>query len=78
MNEKLELLKCQLKYFRPTAEWQPQKYNSFLQKMETIIADLIEIKDELKADKNNPDQQQLIKTVSSLLEEYTALREKYY
>jgi hypothetical protein len=78
MNEKLEQMKRQLEYFIPTGEWQPQKYNTFLHKLETIIADLTEIENLLKADKSNSNHQQLIKKVSSLLERYTAIREKYY
>ena len=66
----------QISYFQPTAEWQPQKYNIFLARMEQIINELIII-DELEI-KNTTTNQDSLKKSNDLLKSYLILKEKYY
>lgn len=72
---KLKEIETQLAYFQPTKEWQPQKYNLFLQRLEQIISELILIIEELKTENINKEQ---LKASEDLLQNYLSVREKYF
>ena len=72
---KLKEIETQLIYFQPTNEWQPQKYNVFLQRLEEIIKELLLIIEELKNENTNQVQ---LKIAEDLLQKYFSVREKYF
>jgi len=78
MYQKIELIKRQMEYFQPTEEWHPHKYNLFHHRLEVIINDLLVIQATVEKSENSPENGILKKEVSSLLEKYQTLREKYY
>ncbi|HTA26730.1 MAG TPA: hypothetical protein VK809_03000 [Bacteroidia bacterium] len=60
----------------PSEGWAPEKYNRFVELLENTIAELQQIIQELKAEKN-PDRE-LHSQASLLLEKYLALQEEHY
>lgn len=74
-SSKLQELETQLAYFQPTKEWQPQKYNQFLQRLEQIISELILLIEELKTENTNQEQ---LKAAEDLLQNYLSVRKKYF
>lgn len=77
ITNRLNEIERQLPYFQPTSEWQPQKYNVFIKRLECIIEDLVAMKEKLINGNTNSNQEESLK-IEHLLQSYLTMREKYF
>ncbi len=73
---RLHELQIVLNYLTPSLDWEPQKYNRFVELLEESITEPQQIIQELKADKNT--DQELLRQASLLLEKYLTLQQEHY
>lgn len=77
IKDRLMEIENQLSYFQPTDEWQPQKYNVFLDRLEQIINELRLLIDGMKTE-NEALVKADISKAEELLGKYLTLKETYY